>query len=140
MNLEECTLVELRQLAKERGIKYVSKIKKDELIKLLSAEKEDTESNENNQNSDTAKQTNNHVSEHSNNDETNNETTEENKENEEKDTVQEVEVRYVDGYKLTSPDDKISEGILEILPDGYGFLRGKNYLSTQMIYIFHLYK
>lgn len=28
MNLEECTLVELRQLAKERGIKYVSKIKK----------------------------------------------------------------------------------------------------------------
>ena len=36
----------------------------------------------------------------------------------------------VDGYTLTSKDDKIAEGILEILPDGYGFLRGKNYLST----------
>ena len=40
------------------------------------------------------------------------------------------EVRIVDGYKLSSQDDRIAEGILEILPDGYGFLRGKNYLST----------
>ena len=34
-------------------------------------------------------------------------------------------------YKLTSEDDKYIEGILELLPDGYGFLRGDNYLSTQ---------
>ena len=34
------------------------------------------------------------------------------------------------GYKLTSEDDKYVEGILELLPDGYGFLRGENYLST----------
>ena len=33
-------------------------------------------------------------------------------------------------YKLTSEDDKYVEGILELLPDGYGFLRGENYLST----------
>ena len=33
-------------------------------------------------------------------------------------------------YKLTNDDDRIVEGILEVLPDGYGFLRGKNYLST----------
>lgn len=33
-------------------------------------------------------------------------------------------------YKLTNEDDKIVEGILEVLPDGYGFLRGENYLST----------
>ena len=39
MNLEECTLVELRQLAKERGIKYVSKIKKDELINYYQLKK-----------------------------------------------------------------------------------------------------
>ena len=43
MNLEECTLVELRQLAKERGIKYVSKLKKDELIEMLSQEKSSVE-------------------------------------------------------------------------------------------------
>ena len=36
MNLSDCTLVELRQLAKEKGVKNVSKLKKEELIKLLS--------------------------------------------------------------------------------------------------------
>ena len=40
------------------------------------------------------------------------------------------ESRIVDGYTLSSSADFIAEGILEILPDGYGFLRGKNYLST----------
>ena len=34
------------------------------------------------------------------------------------------------GYKLTSEEDQYVEGILELLPDGYGFLRGDNYLST----------
>ena len=33
-------------------------------------------------------------------------------------------------YKLTNEGDEIVEGILDILPDGYGFLRGENYLST----------
>ena len=34
------------------------------------------------------------------------------------------------GYKLTSEGDEFVEGILEVLPDGYGFLRGDNYLPT----------
>ena len=38
-------------------------------------------------------------------------------------------IRIEEGFKLTD-DDKMAEGVLEILPDGYGFLRGKNYLST----------
>ena len=33
-------------------------------------------------------------------------------------------------YKVTNNEDQIVEGILEVLPDGYGFLRGDNYLST----------
>ena len=33
-------------------------------------------------------------------------------------------------YKLTTDGDEIVEGILDILPDGYGFLRGENYLSS----------
>ena len=33
-------------------------------------------------------------------------------------------------YKITNADDEIVEGILEVLPDGYGFLRGENYLSS----------
>ena len=35
MDIEEYTLVELRQLAKERGTKNVSKLKKEDLIELL---------------------------------------------------------------------------------------------------------
>ena len=34
--MENYTLVELRQMAKEKGIKNVSKLKKEELISLLS--------------------------------------------------------------------------------------------------------
>ena len=33
-------------------------------------------------------------------------------------------------YKLTNEGDEFVEGILEVLPDGYGFLRGENYLPT----------
>ena len=102
MNLENCTLVELRQLAKEKGEKNVSKLKKEELISILSDK-----------------------------DITNSEIISE----EEKEVIPEEEIRIVEGYKL-GPNDRIAEGILEILPDGYGFLRGKNYLSTpEDIYI-----
>ncbi len=40
------------------------------------------------------------------------------------------EVITKEGYKLTSEGDEVVEGILEVLPDGYGFLRGENYLPT----------
>ena len=33
-------------------------------------------------------------------------------------------------YKPNNENDEIAEGILEVMPDGYGFLRGDNYLST----------
>ncbi len=33
---KKCTLVELRQLAKEKGVKNVSKLKKEDLIDILS--------------------------------------------------------------------------------------------------------
>ena len=117
MNLEECTLVELRQLAKERGIKSVSKLKKDELITMLS-------SNENNDiSNDTNVKTRESILSKEDNKIYNSEQDYDiSEESTEQDVgVQETEVRYVDGYKWTSPDDRISEGILEILPDGYGF-------------------
>lgn len=90
MDLEKFTLAELRELAKNKGIKNCTKHKKEELIILLNDGKlENTEEN---------------IKEEKNN---NNAT-----------------------YKITNEDDKIVEGILEVLPDGYGFLRGENYLST----------
>ena len=46
MDLSNCTLVELRQMAKEQGIKNVTKLKKDELIELLSNNNSVSESEE----------------------------------------------------------------------------------------------
>ena len=99
MNFEKCTLVELRQLAKEKGITNVSKLKKDELIEVLSKEEDNYSKESSSQNLDNTTKP---VTTESNN----------------------------SGYKVTNAEDQIIEGILEVLPDGYGFLRGENYLST----------
>ena len=104
MDLKDCTIVELRQLAKEKGIKNVSKLNKEDLIKLLeefniSKNLDEEKIDVNNEN-----------------------IIDENSEN--------YKVFYEAGYKLTNANDKIVEGVLEVLPDGYGFLRGDNYLST----------
>ena len=109
MNFENCTLVELRQLAKEKGIKNVSKLKKEELLEMLEDLQDKQEKN-------------NYVKTIKTED--NNEDIEyeiKNNSNEQEDNG---------SYKLTNEDDNIVEGILEVLPDGYGFLRGKNYLSS----------
>lgn len=34
-------------------------------------------------------------------------------------------------YSVSTEGDEITEGVLELLPDGYGFLRGDNYLPSQ---------
>ncbi len=87
MELKDLSLSELKNKAKEKGIKNLSKLKKDEIISLLST-------NENNHNN-------------------------------------EKKSESLDGtYKLTNEGDEFVEGILEVLPDGYGFLRGENYLPT----------
>lgn len=104
MDLENYTLVELHQLAKEKGIKNTSKLKKEEIIeKLLKLENESIEAKEIEYDGSyvATDVTTSSLAEPSNG-----------------------------SYKLTNADDQIVEGILEVLPDGYGFLRGENYLST----------
>ena len=107
MKLEDCTLVELRQKARDMGVKNVSKLNKEELIKILSMPDEEAMIEYDNKDVDENK---------------NDSIEDESEKNDE-------ELRVEEGYTLSS-QDKIAEGILEILPDGYGFLRGKNYLST----------
>ena len=87
MNYNDLKISELKDLAKEKGVKNISKLKKEELIEEL-----------------------------------------ENVENT-KNPVVEEKIEQ-DGYKPTNEGDSIAEGILEVLPDGYGFLRGENYLPT----------
>ncbi len=97
INLEELSLTELKELAKENNIKNISKLKKEDLIEVLSQILNIENENENKQE----------------------ETSEINTDNND-----------LSGYKLTSEGDSIVEGILDVLPDGYGFLRGENYLSS----------
>ncbi len=92
-------LTELRKIAKERGLKNISKLKKNELLELLN----ETEGNTNLEKVELK---------------------------EDKKNSEEVTPANGDGYKVTNEDDAIVEGILEVLPDGYGFLRGENYLSS----------
>lgn len=111
MNLEASTLVELRQIAKEQGIKNVSKLKKDELIEIISSNETKKEEE---RNTKAQIETKRNFYPHLRTEETDNEPV----------------LEAGEGYKLTSEDDRIVQGVLEILPDGYGFLRGENYLST----------
>mgnify|MGYP006388110443 FL=1 len=43
--------------------------------------------------------------------------------------VEVEEIKDESNFKLNGEDEYV-EGILELLPDGYGFLRGDNYLSS----------
>ena len=83
MDLVGRSMVELKQIAEELGIKNVSKLRKNELLDALLEYEES------------------------------------NKEKSKK-----------EDFKINSESDEFVEGILELLPDGYGFLRGNNYLST----------
>lgn len=101
MELKEKTVSELRNFAKELKIENISKLKKSELIEAIeNAEKNKSSNEENDAPKEFTKP----------------------KKSEETDNGQR--------YNLTSEDDEYVEGILELLPDGYGFLRGDNYLST----------
>lgn len=96
MELQNKTVSELRNIAKELKIENISKMKKSEIIEAI----ENTEVQASEREND-----NNHIDDIENNDAN-------------------------QRYNLTSEDDEYVEGILELLPDGYGFLRGDNYLST----------
>ena len=93
MSLEGKTLIELRDMAKENDIKNISKLKKEELINLLSDKIQDN-------------------------------------------IISENETEKQGDFKINNESDQMIEGILEVLPDGYGFLRGDNYLpSPKDVYI-----
>ena len=123
MNYQDFTLVELRQLAKEKGTKNVSKLKKDELIDLL----QNMEATEGEKLTEGVKSEEEFVKAEPIY------KTEVGRgqvmPNEKSDTINYYSSSNTN-YKVTNEDDNIVEGILEVLPDGYGFLRGKNYLSS----------
>jgi transcription termination factor Rho len=97
-DLKGKTIVQLREIAKEKGIKSPTKYKKDELInKILNIEE--------------------------------NEKIVDDKEEQADKLINNIPQKIKDEIKNEEKQD-IANGVLEILPDGYGFLRGSNYLST----------
>ncbi len=105
--LEKMTLVELKALAKENNIKNISKLKKDELIEILNKVIISSKKEENIENISNSKSKEENVEKH-----------------------YDSNGEPIVDYKLTNDGDAIAEGILDILPDGYGFLRGDNFLSS----------
>ena len=116
-DLENLTLLELKKLAKENNIRNISKLNKDELIEVLksiqtnSFEEDEEDIIEEDDEIDTEPEDNNIRY----NDEP------------ETDTIEE---ETTVAYQVNNEEDEIIEGILEVLPEGYGFLRGDNYLSS----------
>lgn len=103
MNYNDLSIAELREIAKEKEIKNISKMKKQELVDALS-ELEKTNSAQTNVSFEEPIQ----------------------EDTQSKSTTKSSDEKF----KVTNENDQIAEGILEVMPDGYGFLRGDNYLST----------
>lgn len=93
MDYINSTLTELREIAKEKGIKSVTTYKKEQLISLIC---------------DLNNKAKNEIS------------------------IEQINVEKKDdkNYLKELDSGEIAEGILEVLPDGYGFLRMNNYLSS----------
>lgn len=152
------TLSELRDLAKELDIKGISKYKKGELLEIINEKlnqqndqknemdkvNKDEEEKQDLKNRTTYKQENRSVNRYNNKNHSEGRTQQESKNNykvagsehkipRNNKTVYTPKVveesQIVDEFN-TSKDDEVM-GVLEILPDGFGFLRGSNYLSTE---------
>ena len=96
MNIEEMTLVRLKEIAKENGLKNISKYKKAELIQLI---KDLGESST---------------------------------EIEEKELEEPAQQEVAQPERAKKQYDRApGEGILEVMPDGYGFLRPDNYMRSE---------
>ena len=115
MDYNKMTILQLRAAAKEKGLRGISTLKKEGLIeRLLEAEQSAKEITETNR-QDHQKQ-------------------QESKEKTEARTNQEEKPRLENGMKseLASLDSgSKADGILEVMPDGFGFIRCENYLPGE---------
>lgn len=105
--LEDMTLAELRNLAKQRELKGISKYKKLELINILK-----TKENESKNETKPLQKNNAYVS------------TETQKKVNSKSYDLPPDIEQLDS-------GQIAQGVLEVLPDGYGFIRCENYLPGE---------
>jgi len=118
--LESLTLLELKKLAKENNIRNISKLKKEELIEVLKSIKNNSFEEDEDE----------IIEEEEDYEEEEQETEKRQRYDAGDDEVENLEEQNTVAYQVNNEEDEIIEGILEVLPDGYGFLRGNNYLSS----------
>ena len=123
--LEEKTLTQLRQMAKDRGIKGINKLRKNELIneilKINSTSFSDLSDSKNQSDQSNPSLT--------------------SQSYEQNPGISSDENEYIeekaDEEKLVLPEGELKQermsgaGILEIMPDGYGFLRSQNFMRGE---------
>ena len=123
MEYAKMTIAQLRALAKEKGLKKISALKKNDLVTLL--EQEDFRGEETIADSE---------------DDLLEDSSATDRIQEEKPQSQEVrETReYGSGRNMGGENPMKAEGILEIVDGGYGFIRSENYLSgDDDVYVSH---
>ncbi len=92
MNLADKKINEIKEIAKELGLKNIARCKKQELISRIMAYEEETSAKE-------------------------------------QKTSAKAVPQPKEGLQLQEGDNLVG-GVLEVMAEGYGFLRGENYLST----------
>lgn len=117
--LEAKNLSELREIAKSMNIKSITKYKKSELIEVIIKSEQENTIEENNNSNDEKSDLNRE------------ETQKNNRQSEDKKPERTYSQKQTDKNPVDIKTGEKRYGILEILPDGFGFLRGENYLSTE---------
>ncbi|MGN0435532.1 MAG: transcription termination factor Rho [Wujia sp.] len=143
MNFRESSLAELREFAKNKGIRNISTLKKHELVELLENVEKMTQSSDRNSQSERNTQSDrNAQSERNTHSDRNAQSAERNTQsndkmnqgNENKKPQQQEEqssnICVFDGQEYNKDLDSglVADGILEVLPEGYGFIRSANYM------------
>ncbi len=122
IDLHAIKLIELKELAKEKDIKLPKGIKKNELIELLEKSVDLTSEMKAEIKPEMQAEIESKI-------EANIEAEKERKQVK-KNQLESLPNKLAEELKDQQEVD-FAEGVLEILPDGYGFLRGSNYLSTE---------
>ncbi|MCI5805387.1 MAG: transcription termination factor Rho [Clostridium sp.] len=121
MNYEDMTLQELKSAAKELGIKGITGMKKSELVQLLNAVKGHQKAGKEAVNKATAEK----VEKRSVVEKTQKQPT---VANAEKQSPEEKTAAKKDSVDFSLDSGKEANGILEVMADGFGFIRCENYL------------
>lgn len=127
---ESLSVTVLRDLAKSRGIKNISGMKKSDLVEAMLAEDEKKEKEKQEKKTEGASNKEETKKAETKPTESSTENTKENVKENAKESTKETESAVDDSLK--NLDSGITaNGILEVMPDGFGFIRCENYLPGE---------